>query len=99
VGLEYLRGVPLFGRRFPVRLSLTFERLPYDVPEGERVVRLVAGLGTGLQLSEGRGKLDFALQTGRIGSRDNNSLETTVLRFYVGVSGAEIWKRKRESAY
>lgn len=99
LGVEYLRGAPLFGRRFPLRLSITWERLPYTMPEGEAIQRLVAGIGTGLQLSDGRGKLDFALQAGQIGSRDTNGLQTTVLRFFVGVSGAEIWKRKRESAY
>jgi hypothetical protein len=99
VGLEYLRGFPLFGRRFPLRLSFTFERLPYDYPEGERVQRVIGGIGTGLIFQGGRGKIDIALQTGKIGSKDTNGLETRVLRLFVGVSGAEIWKRKRESAY
>lgn len=99
LGVEYLRGFPLFGRRFPVRLSMSYERLPYTYPEGERVQRVVAALGTGLILSDGRGKIDFAIQTGRIGSRNTNGLDTRVLRLFVGISGAEIWKHKRESAY
>jgi hypothetical protein len=99
LGVEYLRGFGLFGRRFPVRVSMTFERLPYDYPEGERVQRLVAGLGTGLLFSDGRGKIDVALQAGRVGSKDSNGLQTNLLRLYVGVSGSEVWKRKRESAY
>jgi hypothetical protein len=99
VGFEYLSGVPLFGRRFPLRLSLSWERLPYDFPEGERITRIVGGVGAGLNFRDGKGKIDFALQTGKIGSKDANGLETRLLRFYVGVSGSEAWKRKRQSAY
>jgi hypothetical protein len=78
---------------------MTFERLPYDFPQGERVQRVVAGLGTGLLFRDGRGKIDVALQAGRVGNKDSNRLQTNVLRLYVGVSGSEVWKRKRESAY
>jgi len=99
LGLEYLRGFPLFHRRFPLRLSFSYERLPYDYPEGERVQRMVGGLGTGLNFRNGRGKIDIAIQTGKIGSRTRNGLETRILRLYVGVSGSELWKRQRESAY
>jgi len=99
VGFEYLRGFPLFGTRFPVRLSFVYARLPYSYPDGERVQQILAGLGTGLKFRNGRGKLDLALQTGKVGSRDTNGFETRVLRLYVAVSGAEIWKRAREDAY
>jgi hypothetical protein len=99
LGVEYLNGVPVFGRRFPLRLSIAYERLPYEYPEGERVQRVVGGVGTGLKFRDGKGKIDFALQTGKTGSRDGNGLETRILRLYVGVSGAELWKRHRESAY
>ncbi len=99
LGFEYARGFSVFGRRYPVRLSFTYERLPYEAPAGERIQRVMGGIGTGLLFSGGRGKIDFALQTGKIGSTETNGLSTRVLRLYVGISGSEVWKRKRESAY
>ena len=99
LGFEYSRGFSVFGRRYPVRMSFTYERLPYEAPEGERIQRIMGGIGTGLIFSDGRGKIDFALQTGKIGSTDTNGLSTRVLRLYVGISGSEVWKRKRQSAY
>lgn len=95
LGLEYLDGFPLFGRHWPVRLSVSWEQLPYDYPAGEPIRRIVAGLGTGLHFRDGKGRIDFAIQTGKVGSKGRNGLETQILRLYVGVSGAEIWQHKR----
>jgi hypothetical protein len=90
LGVEY--GA---GKRLPLRFSLSYGRLPYDFPAGEKIETFSAGLGSGLILGDGKGKIDFALRVGRTGSSDKNGLVNNFIRFYVGVSGSEAWKRHR----
>ena len=76
-----------------------YERLPYDFPVGERISRLLFGVGTGLHFRSGKGKIDVAVQVGKEGSIDTNQLENRIFRLYVGVSGSEVWKRKRQRKF
>jgi hypothetical protein len=96
VGVEYSKGFPLKKLRFPVRLSFNYQRLPYDFPEGERIRKIMFGLGTGLNLVGGKAKMDIALRVGKVGSLSKNTLEDRLVRFYISVTGSEVWKRKGE---
>jgi hypothetical protein len=99
IGLEYSKGLPVKGRRLPIRLSFNYQELPYEQPLGKTVNKVLFGLGTGLLFGGGRGKIDLALQAGKIGSINDNLLEDRIFRIYLGVSGSEAWKRKRERDY
>jgi long-subunit fatty acid transport protein len=96
VGAEYSRGLPLKGQRIPLRFSMNYQRLPYDFPAGQRIRKIMFGIGTGLNLSGGKAKIDMALQAGKVGSLGKNTVDDRLVRFYVGISGSEIWKRKRQ---
>lgn len=91
VGLE----IPGALGSLPLWLSGTYEQLPYTLPNGENVHRVAATLGTGLRLGGGRGKIDLALQYAQMGSLDTNGFETRSVRFYLGIAGAEAWRRGR----
>jgi hypothetical protein len=45
----------------------------------------------------GRGKIDAALQFGKVGSVDTNTYEDRQVRFYLSITGSENWATKRES--
>lgn len=94
IGAEYKRGVPLKGRRYPLRLSFNWEKLPFDQPEGFEIKKFLIGFGTGISLRGGGGKVDVTFQAGKIGSISNNGLEDRVFRVYIGISGSELWKRR-----
>ena len=98
-GVEYLEGFRIRRTRFPVRASVVFERLPYDFPVGKRIDVLLFGFGTGLHLRGGRAKLDFAVHAGKAGDIATNGLKNQMVRLYVGLSGSEMWQRKRTSPY
>lgn len=99
VGMERYRSLRIGGRSFPLRASVTYEKLPYDFPEGERISKLVFGFGTGLNFRSGKGKIDVAIQGGAIGDTQTNGLRNRMIRVYIGVSGSEIWKRERQSEF
>jgi long-subunit fatty acid transport protein len=94
LGAEYTRGLPIKGRRYPIRFSVSYARLPYDFPTGQRIRKIMFGLGTGLNLSSGKAKLDIAILAGKAGSLSKNTLDDRLVRFYVGITGSEIWQRK-----
>lgn len=81
--------------RSPLRLSGFLEQLPYTLPDGEKVQRFAATVGSGWRLADGRGKLDVALQFSRTGTVSNNGLENRSIRLYVGISGSEVWSHDR----
>ena len=95
LGVEYR----IRGSRFPIRLSGRYEKLPYTLPDGEEITRVSFALGSGLLFRTGRGKLDAAVQFGKIGSVDTNTYEDRQVRFYVSITGSESWSTKRETRY
>jgi hypothetical protein len=99
LGLEYHRGIPLGKSRIPLRLGATWSRLPYDYPAGDRVTALLFELGLGLKLRSGKGKIDIAFQAGTTGDRSTNGIEDRVFRVYLGLSGAEVWRRHRQAEF
>jgi hypothetical protein len=99
LGLEFVKGIPFRGRRYPLRVSANYQKLPYDFPAGETLRKLLFGFGTGLLLGDGRGKIDIAIQAGKLGSISRNTLEDRVVRLYIGISGGEVWKRKAIQGY
>jgi hypothetical protein len=98
-GFEYLRGFGLGGKRFPIRLGATFTQLPYSFPDEERIQSYMFEVGTGLKFRRGRGKLDLAIQGGTTGTLSTNTLENRVIRILIGVSGAEVWRRQRQTEF
>jgi hypothetical protein len=98
-GFEFLRGVPLGKARLPIRLGGMFTKLPYDNPAGSRIDSYLVEFGTGWKSRSGKGKVDITLQGGVTGSIDTNGLENRVIRIFVGVSGAEVWRRHRQTDF
>ena len=99
LGFEYHRGLKLGKTRLPLRLGATWTRLPYDYPAGERITGILFELGLGLKFRSGRGKIDLAFQAGTTGDLSTNGIEDRVFRVYLGLSGAEVWRRHRQSGF
>jgi hypothetical protein len=98
-GLEYLPGLRIRKTRFPIRVGAMFTRLPYDYPIGERVNSYMFELGTGWKSRHGKGKVDITLQGGTTGNLDANGMVDRVFRIFVGLSGAETWRRQRRASF
>ena len=62
--------------------------------EAESISKILFSVGTGLLIGGGKGKVDIALQVGKVGAMDRNEVEDRIVRVFVGVSGSEIWQRK-----
>ena len=77
-------------------MSARYETLPYTLPEGEEISGVAFGIGTGLLFRSGRGKLDMALQFGKMGSADTNGYGDRSVRFTLSITGSEEWRSKRE---
>jgi len=78
-----------------LRLSLSVGKLPYRYPPGQDIWEYALGLGTGFEIAHGSGRIDLALRAGKRGSLADNRLEERYLKLFVGVTGGEVWKRKR----
>ena len=100
VGIEWTSGMPLRGARIPLRFSVAVGQRPFDFPrepgmdEGEPVNKLLFGIGTGMNIRGGKGKLDLGVQFGQMGDLETNGLQDRIFRVYIGVAGGEEWKRK-----
>jgi hypothetical protein len=81
-------------RKLPLRFSFAYERMPYDFPESKRINKITAGIGTGLLLNRGKGKIDITVQVGQTGAIDTNGLQDKFYRLFIGVGGGETWKRR-----
>lgn len=93
LGLEYR----FKGSRIPIRASARYEQLPYTLPDGQEITKVAFAFGSGLMFKSGRGKIDAALQFGKVGSVDTNTYEDRQVRFYLSITGSENWATKRES--
>ncbi|UCG50415.1 MAG: hypothetical protein JSW58_09375 [Candidatus Latescibacterota bacterium] len=98
-GFEYAPGIRVKSIRLPIRVSFSFHELPFDHPQGQNVSKYLVGLGTGIAVAGGKGKLDLAIRAGKIGSLGDNRVEDRLIRIYVGLSGSELWKRKGGRTY
>jgi len=99
-GIEYTRGIRLLGPRFPIRLGVQYQKLPYSFPlvpggnlDDTAVIKVMGNVGTAFNLS-GRGKIDINFQFGRIGSIATNGIEDRVFRIYFGIVGSEVWRAR-----
>lgn len=92
-GVEYA-GIPIGARGLPIRLSFNYQELPYDHPVGNPVDKFLIGIGTGISLQGGRGKIDIAFQGGKTGALNSNGLEDRLIRLYVGLVAGEVWSRR-----
>jgi hypothetical protein len=92
LGLEYR----FKGSRIPIRASARYEQLPYTLPDGQEITKVAFALGSGLMFKSGRGKIDAALQFGKVGSVDTNTYEDRQIRFYLSITGSENWATQRE---
>jgi hypothetical protein len=98
-GLEFHRGVRIGRTRIPLRVGATWTGLPYDYPAGQKITGLLFELGLGLKLKSGKGKIDIAFQGGTTGNVSTNGIEDRVFRVYLGLTGAEVWRRHRQTDF
>ncbi|MFH1679347.1 MAG: hypothetical protein ABIH26_01740 [Candidatus Eisenbacteria bacterium] len=81
--------------RLPIRAGFRVDPLSYRSEGGEEIARWMATIGSGVPLGGGRGTLDFGVEYGTIGDRESVGLEETYLRFLIGFTGQEPWKRRK----
>ena len=92
-------GVEYRLKNKPIRASVRYEKLPYTLPDGQEITKMVFALGSGLMFRSGKGKLDAALQFGETGAVETNGFADRSVRFILSITGSEEWKRKREDRY
>ncbi len=99
IGIEYIRGAGEQSNGFPIRFGFNYQQLPFGYPNKESVDKYLFGLGTGINIKGGKGKVDLGLLVGRVGSIDKNGIEDRLIRVYLGICGSEEWRRKRGRTY
>lgn len=80
---------------FPIRAGYRIEPLSLVSEEGREIDRRIFSCGSGFVLGEGRGRCDFGLEYGRIGSRANIGMEESWYRFVIGFTGQEPWRKRK----
>ena len=99
-GIERRGGIDGgFFSRIPIRLGFYENVWHLEYPSGKPVRSLFATLGTGFSMPSGPGSLDVSLELGRIGSRDENGIEETVLRLGLSMNMSERWTRRRREEH
>jgi len=68
-----------------VRLGGSLERLPFEL-EGDAPWARAASFGLGLNLREGRGRLDATVEIGSRADRDSNGIEESFTRYLFGLA-------------
>jgi hypothetical protein len=98
-GVEYAPSSTtalLLGPRRPLRLGARWRRLPIEI-QGETVGEWATSLGYSFGFA-GRSRIDVLLEYGRRGDVDTHGLREKYLRFGVGLSVFEQWRRRREGS-
>ncbi len=86
------RRLLVFGANAPLRVGARWRRLPLEV-EGEPVSEWSASVGYGRRLVAARSRLDLVVEVGRRGDIDTHGLSERFLRFGIGFSAFEQWRR------
>ncbi len=98
LGLEFTPSRdPLapFWKKWPLRMGLMFRTLPSQV-NGESVKEISFVSGVGMNLGDGRGRIDFFTQYMKRGKLETLGVKERVILFGVSVSGFEKWIPKRK---
>ena len=94
MGMELLpsRGylVPLYSK-LTYRIGFNYSKLGYIDSEGNDVTQYMGTLGIGLPYFGGFGRVDVAMGLGKRGNLSNNSIEETIYKITLSVSGGEKW--------
>jgi len=94
-GIEYSpsgRQLLILDAQSPVRVGARWRRLPLRV-EGEPVTEWAVTLGYGRRFVAAWSRLDLVLELGRRGDLDSHGLTERFLRFGLGFSAFEQWRR------
>jgi len=96
VGLERMPSIddPWYVR-YPIRAGFRSDPLHYRVTAEEEIRRWMFMLGSGFRFGEGRGLCDFGIEYGVIGDQDTVGLEESYIRFLVGITGQEPWRKRK----
>lgn len=81
--------------RFPLRAGFRVEPLMYRDTAGNGIDHWAVTIGSGFQMMERRGTCDLGIEYGRIGDRGINGLEEEYIRFLIGITGRESWRKRR----
>lgn len=96
-GLEWRPRPGSFFGGLVYRVGGSRAQWPQDLG-GEALQQTTINFGTGFDLQDGFGGLDFAVEYARIGALDRNGYEETRWAFMVSLSGQEIWRRRSPRA-
>jgi hypothetical protein len=81
--------------RLPLRAGFRSDPISYRSSEGREIARWSVSAGSGFPLGGGRGICDFGIEYGRIGDRSEIGLEESYLRFLIGFTGQEPWRKRK----
>ena len=83
--------------QMPVRLGFYMDTWHIQFPGGQEVTSMFLTAGSAIPMGNRPGAIDFTLEFGRTGSKEENFVEENIFRFGLSFSVAEPWsKRKTE---
>ena len=81
----------------PVRIGFFMDSWHIQFPGGQVVSSMFLSAGSAIPMGNRPGEIDFTLEFGRTGSKEENFVEENIFRFGLSFSVAEPWsKRKTE---
>lgn len=83
--------------QIPIRLGFYTDTWHLQFPAGQEVNSMFLTAGSAIPLGDSHGAIDFTLEFGRTGSKEENFVEENIFRFGLSFSLSEPWsKRKTE---
>ena len=96
IGIEYRAGGEgHFFNRLPIRLGFYTDKWHLQFPAGQEVRSTFFTIGSAIPLGNSPGAIDYTLEFGRVGSREENFVEENIFRLGLSFSVAEPWSRRK----
>ena len=82
--------------RIPLRFGFYYDTWHLQFPAGHDVNSIFLSVGSSVPLRRTTGSIDFTLEFGRTGSKDENLVDENIFRFGLSFSVSEPWSRRKE---
>ncbi|RMH68520.1 MAG: hypothetical protein D6675_15775 [Gemmatimonadetes bacterium] len=99
VGVEYLPSIDPrrnYFLRMPLRAGYYTQPYYYKDADGDKIREHFFSIGWGMPLKGRFGIVDVAVQWGKRGSVEPNTVEETITRIAISISGSEKWGKRRK---
>jgi hypothetical protein len=85
--------------RMPIRVGFYTNKASVQFPGGQDVISTFLTFGSSIPLGNSPGGIDFALEFGRTGSKEDNLVEENIFKLGLTFTVAEPWSKRRDEKH